>query len=237
MKDRTVDLRGIPARSQPMMLASVHWALTVDARVRLIPSESVSEVITLPDLLTGAGFDEIRSDPPPGALVARRARSLPDTVGPDMRVLICGLNPSLYAADAGVGYAGPSNRFWKAAIEAGLVTRPGDPGAALRDHRIGMTDLVKRATPRSADLAQDEYVAGAKRVRRLVEWLQPAAVCFVGLEGYRAAVDRGAKAGWQPDPFAGRATYVMPSTSGLNARSRPGDVVEHLRAVLRGPVG
>jgi TDG/mug DNA glycosylase family protein len=46
---------------------------------------------------------------------ARRARTLPDTVGPGMRLLVCGLNPSLFAADAGVGYARPGNRFWPAA--------------------------------------------------------------------------------------------------------------------------
>jgi hypothetical protein len=31
--------------------------------------------------------------------------------------------------------------------------------------------------------------------------------------------------------LAGVPTYVMPSTSGLNASSRPADLVEHLRAV------
>jgi TDG/mug DNA glycosylase family protein len=147
-----------------------------------------------------------------------------------MRLLVCGLNPSIYAADAGAGYARPSNRFWKAAVEAGLVERAHDPAAALRDHGIGMTDLVKRATVRSADLAPHEYRAGADRVRRLVRWLRPAVTCFVGLEGYRSAVDRSARPGWQHDPFGGRPAYVMPSTSGLNASSRPADLVDHLRA-------
>ena len=37
---------------------------------------------------------------------------------------MCGLNPSLYAADAGVGFARPGNRFWPAALAAGIVDAP-----------------------------------------------------------------------------------------------------------------
>src|SRR5438309_1574658 len=71
---------------------------------------------------------------------ARRARALPDTVAAGMRALVCGLNPSLVAADAGFGYAGATNRFWPAAIEAGLVSRPRDPLHALVADGVGMTD-------------------------------------------------------------------------------------------------
>ena len=38
---------------------------------------------------------------------ATRAHMLPDTVGPDMRVLIVGLNPSVLSADKGFGFARP----------------------------------------------------------------------------------------------------------------------------------
>src|SRR3989442_1220964 len=73
---------------------------------------------------------------------ARRDRTLPDFVGPGMRLLVCGLNPSLVAADAGFGYAGATNRFWPVAVAAGVVTRPRDPLAALAEDGLGMTDLV-----------------------------------------------------------------------------------------------
>ena len=231
---RTVDLTGVPAVSQPMTLATVHWALAPGASVRVIPSHP-DVPVSLSDLLAGAGFEEIGPDGSTGEITARRARSLPDTVGPDMRLLICGLNPSLYAADAGVGYGRPSNRFWKAAAQAGIVSQLRDPTAALHDHRVGMTDLVKRATTRSAELSREEYEAGAGRVRRLVEWLAPRVICFVGLEGYRAAIDKKAGLGWQPAHFGGRPAYLMPSTSGLNAGSRPSDLVVHLRTAMEGP--
>ena len=243
----------LAAESLPMALAELHWSLRAGSPVTLVvhsgegqgrrtdddfPGRFFSRWTPdrLSDVLTGAGFEQIEVEDS-GFLRANavRARSLPDTIGSGMRLLICGLNPSVYAADAGVGYAGSSNRFWKAAVEAGLVTATRDPAAAFRDHGIGMTDLVKRATPKSAELSREEYVDGAERARRLVEWLKPAAVCFVGLEGYRAAIDRRTTAGWQPERFGGRPTYVMPSTSGLNARSRPQDVVDHFRTAVRGP--
>ncbi len=51
------------------------------------------------------------------------------------------------SADAGVGFARPGNRYWPAALAAGLVTVDRDARHALVHHGIGMTDLVKRATP------------------------------------------------------------------------------------------
>ena len=161
-----------------------------------------------------------------------RARTLPDVVGPRMRVLVCGLNPSLNAADAGVGFARPGNRFWPAAIAAGLVSVDRDPWHALRQHGVGFTDLVKRATVGAAELSSDEYRAGFARLERLAEWLQPAAVAFVGLAGWRAAVDRKAVAGPQERTVGGRPVYVMPSSSGLNAHSSVDDLAQHLRAAL-----
>ena len=93
-----------------------------------------------------------------------------------------------------------------------------------------MTDLVKRATPRADELDAGEFRTGAQRVERLVEWLAPGAVCFVGLSGYRAAVEKKAVAGWQPQPFGGRPAYVMPNPSGLNAHATPAILADHLRA-------
>jgi TDG/mug DNA glycosylase family protein len=183
------------------------------------------------DVLVGAGFTVDSLDAAGEWIVARirRARTLPDTVGPGMRLLVCGLNPSLRAADAGVGFVTPGNRFWPAATAAGLVTVDRDPRAALAAG-LGMTDLVKRATPRAAELTTAEYRSGHGRLSRLVEWLRPGAVCFVGLAGWRAAVDRHAVAGEQPGGIGGRPAYVMPSTSGLNARVPLSELTQHLRA-------
>lgn len=158
-----------------------------------------------------------------------RHRTLADTVGPDMRLLLCGLNPSVYSADVGAGFARPGNRFWPAALAAGVVTRTHDPVHVLQADRVGMTDLVKRASPRADDLTNAEYREGVARLELLVGWLQPSAVCFVGLAGWRAAVDRKAVAGPQARLLGGRPVYVMPNTSGINASSSLADLTEHLR--------
>ena len=232
----------------PMALAELHWALDVGAPFELTLSAGDLEGAypnddfpgrwftgyqeeQLADLLVGAGFhvEGIELDGARAIARAVRARSLPDTVGAGMRMLVCGLNPSLYAADAGIGYARPGNRFWPAMVAAGLVDRPLDPVRALRVSGIGMTDLVRRATTASSELSTEEYRLGAQRVERLVRWLQPGGTCFVGLEGWRAGLDRKAVAGPQPEPFGGRPVYVMPSTSGLNAHARLDDFVDHLR--------
>ena len=55
-------------------------------------------------------------------------------------------------------------------------------------------------------------------------------MCFVGLAGWRAAVDRKAVAGVQERLVGGRPVYVMPSTSGLNAATPLAVLVDHLRA-------
>jgi TDG/mug DNA glycosylase family protein len=208
----------------PVALARVHWSTTPGDVVewQLPRNARVDGVIT------GAGFERLDDRR------ALRLRTLPDTVGPGMRLLVCGLNPSVVAADAGFGFAGATNRFWPAATESGLMAKQRDPLHALLVDGIGMTDLVKRATKGTADLAADEYRAGAERVLRLVGWLKPPVVLFVGLEGWRAAVDRHARSGVQPSPFGGARAYVMPSTSGLNAHARLADLVAHMHAATEG---
>lgn len=183
-------------------------------------------------LLTGAGFTSVRAaavgDGFWMAMTARRARTLPDFIRPGLRLLICGLNPSLYSADAGIPFARPGNRLWPAATAAGLVVRARDVPSALR-RGVGFVDLVKRASAGADVLSRREYARGVARVAALVARYRPRAICFVGLDGWRAAVDRRAQPGWIAGGFAGSPAYLMPSTSGRNAASSMTVLVEHLR--------
>lgn len=207
-------------------------AVGADVAVRVTGRDTAGWVGRhLVDCMSGAGFAEmaVPARTAPVAATAVRSRSLADTVRPGLRLLCVGLNPSLAAADSGVAYVTVTNRFWPAAVAAGLVPHGRDSDAALAAG-IGITDLVKRATPRAHHLDLDEYRAGVERVERLVRWLRPGAVAFVGLTGYRAAVDRKAVVGPQPDCFGGRPAYVLPSTSGANARTGLAALSGHLRA-------
>jgi len=192
------------------------------------------------DVVVGAGFellalhepgrDTHRGEAPHLAARLRRRRTLADTVGPGMRLLLVGLNPSMHAADSGVGFSGPGNRGWPALLASGLATVDRDPVHLLGHHGIGMTDLVKRATAKAAELRPEEYRDGLARLERLCAWLQPAAVCVIGLTGWRHAVDRRAVAGEQPGTLGGRPVWLMPNPSGLNAHVTVGDLAGHLRA-------
>ena len=248
-------LQHVPAVRLPMALAEAHRALPVDGRLHLAvfrgEEERVYEQVTPPDddfpgrlftwwepdvladLLVGGGFtiDELAVRERKVEVGCRRARTLPDVVGPGMRLLVCGLNPSLYAADAGVAYGRPGNRFWPAALAAGIVSVDRDPWHALRHHGIGFTDFVKRASVGAAELSAEEFRAGLARVERLCELLQPAAVAFCGITGWRHASGvRGAVLGWQGRTVGGARAYVLPNPSGLNAHAQVADIAAHLRA-------
>ncbi len=238
--DGVEHVQDLPAAELPIALWRVQRSRPVGAPLHLEVSGWRPDALV--DVVTGAGFTVL-----PDSLVTRgdtvrlravRERTLADTVGEDMRLLVCGVNPSLFSADAGVGYARPGNRFWPAALSAGIVRADRDPLAAFNGG-MGMTDFVKRATRTAAEVTRAEYATGFARVTRLVEWLRPGAVCFVGLSGWREVVDRRAVAGPQVEPVGGRPVYVMPSTSGLNARTPPAELVSHLEAAwsLPGPRG
>jgi TDG/mug DNA glycosylase family protein len=158
------------------------------------------------------------------------ARPLPNRVARNLRVLVCGINPSPASANAGVGYFRKGNRFWSAALASGLVTADRDAEHALRVDRVGFTDFVARVEADASKLGTAELRAGAEEVAALVRTYKPAVVLFTSITAYRTAVSRRAVVGVQPEPFGGRPAYVMPSTSGRNASVSLAALTEHMRA-------
>lgn len=211
-----------------------HWRIEGFMAGRLFTGLSPQRATAL---LERVGFEDVAVDPARGDqfwmwVRGRRRFTLPDYVRPDLDVLVCGLNPSLYAADTGIPFGRPGNRFWPAAHGAGLCARPFDPWDAVA-HGLGFTDLVKRPTRSAAELTRAEYAEGIEALRACVSWARPRAVCLVGLGGWRHAVDRDAQPGWITEGIAGRPAYLMPSTSGLNARASLDTLTRHLRRVRR----
>lgn len=229
----------VARRDLPLALWDLHRVLRIGAPIRLVLFRGDAELDELDDddfpgrrfsrwdaahlrgVLEGAGFVDVGISTSTGAHVvgARRGFRLADTVGPGMDVLIVGLNPSPLTAERGIGFVRPGNRFWPAALAARLVSRDRDPLHALVHDRVGMTNLVGRPTRAAGELTRAEYRAGGERLERLVRWLQPGVVCVVGITGWRAAVDRAAVVGAQPEPFGGRPVVVMHNPSGLNAHA------------------
>lgn len=226
----------VPLPELPLALAELHRGLETGAVVEfeVIVNDVSNERELISRVFDGAGFgiESMAVDDAPAAfrVAARRRYELPDHVGADMRLLLVGLNPSPAASDAGVGFHRPGNRFWPALLASGLASVDRDPRHLLVHHRIGMTDLVKRTTARADELDRSEFADGIERLDHLAGWLEPRLVCFVGLQGWRAAVDRKAKAGPHDHRIGDRPTYVMPNPSGLNANHHLDDFVAHFQA-------
>jgi TDG/mug DNA glycosylase family protein len=158
--------------------------------------------------------------PSPADLVAARDRAIPDVIAPGLRVLFCGINPSLWSGATGHHFARPGNRFWPTLHRAGFTPRqlrPDETDAVLR-LGIGITNLVNRATAAAAELGADELRAGADRLRRTVRDYRPRSVAVVGIDAYRKAFDAPkAVLGRQPESLEGTSLWVLPNPSGLNA--------------------
>src|SRR5437763_1603034 len=95
-------------------------------------------------------------------------RRVPDVVRPGLRVLFCGINPGLYSGAVGHHFARPGNRFWRTLAGSGFTDRILSPfeERELLGARLGITNLVPRATARADELAPTELVEGAMRIRR-----------------------------------------------------------------------
>lgn len=232
-----VDLRALDAPDLPLALARARKSLDVGDPVRVLLAEDQPGRGATAVEAAAVDVASVERGDGPGGTVEVRGRAvlgLPDHVGPGMRLLSVGLNPSLHSATAGIGYVQHSNRYWKAMLAAGLATVDRDPEHLLVHHGIGMTDLVKRPTPRAAEVSAAEFAEGIARLEALVDWLRPGAIAIVGLQGWRAGRDRKAVAGWQPGDLAGVPVYVLPSTSGLNATTSVDQLAEHLRTAATG---
>jgi double-stranded uracil-DNA glycosylase len=185
-----------------------------------------------PASLRFAHVSDGRRRPTRAELEAARGREVPDVVAPGLRVLFCGINPSLYSAAVGHHFARPGNRFWPAVHGAGFTERllsPAEDGCLL-EGGLGCTNLVARATARADELEPAELRAGVARLRALAAGHRPAWVAVLGVGAYRTAFGRaGAAVGPQPDPLGPSRVWVLPNPSGLNAHYQLADLVVEYR--------
>ena len=159
-------------------------------------------------------------------LEAFRDATVPDLIGPGLRLLFVGINPGLWTAATQSHFARPGNRFYPALLAAGIVERRIDPAAGmtdsdrhhLRERGIGITNLAPRATARADELTAEELRAGGERLRALVEEVAPRVVAVAGITAYRHAFGQPkAAAGRQPERLGPAELWVVPNPSGLNA--------------------
>ena len=156
-------------------------------------------------------------------IAAAYGKTVRDVIGPELKVLFCGINPSLYSAAVGCHFARPGNRFWPALHAGGITERRLQPAeqAELLRAGYGITNLVARATATAEELSAEELLRGARVLERKVRRSRPALVAFLGVTAYRTALSRPrAQMGRQTEAIGESAIWVLPNPSGLNAHYR-----------------
>lgn len=173
-------------------------------------------------------------------LEAARDVTVPDLVGPGLRLLFVGINPGLWTAASQTHFAHPGNRFYPALLRAGIIDRQinrtngmtDNDRAHVVDRGIGITNIVRRTTARASELSTLELRAGADALREFVAEHEPAVVAVAGVTAYRTAFGvPKSTVGEQPSGLAGARLWVVPNPSGLNAH----ETVDSLAAAYRAP--
>jgi double-stranded uracil-DNA glycosylase len=173
-------------------------------------------------------------------LAAARGKSIPDLIAPGLDVLFVGINPSLWSGAVGLHFARPGNRFWRALDEAGFTDRLLSPyeGRELLKRRIGVTNLVNRATASADELDVADYQRGRRRIEAKVRRYRPRVVAFVGMGAYRVAFGRPrARGGQQAEGLAGATIWVLPNPSGRTAGYQMPALARAFRELRRSLLG
>ena len=159
---------------------------------------------------------------------------IPDLVGPDLRVLFCGINPGRRSGELGLHFARSGNRFWKLLHAGGFTDHVLAPAeqAALPALGIGITNLVERVTTAASELDRAELRAGGLRLEAKAEELRPHLVAVLGIEAYRTAFRRpSAEVGEQEERLAASRVWLLPNPSGLQARYQMPEMTEFYRSL------
>jgi G:T/U-mismatch repair DNA glycosylase/8-oxo-dGTP pyrophosphatase MutT (NUDIX family) len=145
--------------------------------------------------------------------------ALPDVLGPDLRVVFCGINPGRVSAAAGAHFANPRNDFWRLLHAAGFTSRLYEPSEqhAVLAEGIGITNAAYQTTPGSGDLRRADFADSAEQLERIARELRPHWIGFVGKEAYRGAFGERPELGVQKRRLSETRLFVLPSTSPANA--------------------
>jgi double-stranded uracil-DNA glycosylase len=172
-----------------------------------------------------------------------RGVTVPDLVGPGLKLLFVGINPGLWTAATSTHFAHPGNRFYPALLRAGVIDRLIDRGVGMTDddrrylveRGIGITNLVARATPRAAEISAEELRAGGSRLETFVAQHDPRLVAVAGITAYRTAFDEPrAVLGRQPQSLGTAELWAVPNPSGLNAHETIDSLANWYRQVAVG---
>ncbi|HEX8702812.1 MAG TPA: G/U mismatch-specific DNA glycosylase [Myxococcaceae bacterium] len=161
---------------------------------------------------------------------------MPDLIVPKLRILFCGINPSLYSAVVGYHFARPGNRFWPTLHAAGFTQHRLAPSEQEELLRLGygITNVVDRATATAAELADSELTEGGRQLEAKIRRYRPRFLAMLGVSAYRLAFARPeAQLGLQPETMGATRLWVLPNPSGLNAHYQLKDLARLYRELRR----
>ena len=165
-------------------------------------------------------------------ILAAEGKTVRDVIGPNLKVLFCGINPGLYTAAVGHHFARPGNRFWKALRDAGFTEQLMSPfdERELLALGYGVTNVVTRATATADALTREEIVQGGRRLTRKVLRYRPGILAVLGVGAYRAGFNQPkAVVGRQELTIGQTVVWVLPNPSGLNANYQQQDLARLFR--------
>ncbi len=165
---------------------------------------------------------------------------LADLVGPNLRVLFCGINPGTLSGQLGLHFARRGNRFWKLLCAGGFTDSVLSPAEqhTLPGRGVGITNLVDRVTAAASELSVAELREGATHLEAKAEMLRPRCVAVLGLQAYRAAFLRPeALIGRQPELLGGALLWLLPNPSGLQAHYQLPEMSQMYRSLFAATEG
>jgi len=159
-------------------------------------------------------------------LLAARDKTVSDVLSPGLSVVFVGINPGLYTAAIGHHFGRPGNRFWPALHAGGFTPTLLTPfeESELLTLKLGITNVVARATATADELGADEFSAGGRMLEKKIRKFRPRVMAVLGIGAYRSAFGRPKAApGLQEEAIGDTAVWVLPNPSGLNARFSAAD--------------
>ena len=140
--------------------------------------------------------------------------TLADLLPQSPRAVCVGINPAPPSVAAGHYFQGrQGQRFYARLRQAGLIppgSLPGSEDDAAVEVGIGFTDVVKRATARSAEVPDSEMHYGVELLRARLDSVRAPVLIFPFKRAAVAVIGNFDGNGWLDRTFAGADLFVMP---------------------------
>ncbi|KAI9291876.1 DNA glycosylase, partial [Neoconidiobolus thromboides FSU 785] len=167
---------------------------------------------------------------------------LTDSLKFGLDILFIGINPGLQSSLKNHHFAGPTNAFWPALCESGLVNEKltfEDDVKLLKEYNYGFTNLVERPSRSISDLSRKEIMLGVPVLKQKISKYRPKIACFLGKQIFECfSGKKKFELGLQLEPithdfdnledkftksivlsdYTKTYLFVTPSTSGRSAR-------------------